>query len=530
MKKPSPQGIGLALLRSSKHEVIRLLDRLIVQSPIPVIVQDENNLILQVSKGWTRFSGYTLEDIPTLGEWRQRANSVREPNTQDTDESRARTDETADDGEWIITAKDGTKRIWHFMVTPLGRLEGRRLLLVTAVDVTERKRVEEALLKTEELLKQGVRVACLGIFDHDQINETVYWSPEMRSICGSEPDEPITLSGFIALVHPEDRDMIARGIRKAHDPKGNGIYEVEHRILRRDGSVRWVRIKSQTFFAGAGWARHPVRTVGALLDITEQKVAEEYRERLLVHEQDLRAAAESANRLKDEFLSILSHELRTPLTSIIGWTRILRERKLEPTTLRALDTIERNARAQQRLIEEILDVSRIASGKFAFFPYPLELQPLIEAAVDSIRPVAVAQEIRLETSLLSSGLLVYGDPDRLLQMASNILSNALKFTPPGGTVQVKLCRGDSSITFVVSDTGEGIDAAFLPHVFDRFRQANSTFTRKHGGLGLGLAIVQHIVNLHGGAIRAESPGRGKGATFVIDLPIHAPVDESVDAA
>jgi signal transduction histidine kinase len=324
--------------------------------------------------------------------------------------------------------------------------------------------------------------------------------------------------------------MIARGIRNAHDPKGNGLYEVEHRLLRRDGSVRWVRIKSQTFFAGAGWARHPVRTIGALLDITEQKMAEEYRERLLAHEQDLRAAAESANRLKDEFLSTLSHELRTPLTSIIGWTCILRGGTLEPATLRALDTIERNARAQQRLIEEILDVSRIASGKFAFLPHPLELQPLIEAAVESIRPVAVARQIRLETSLLSSGLLVYGDPDRLLQMASNILSNALKFTPPGGTVQVKLCRRDSSISFLVSDTGEGIDAAFLPHVFDRFRQANSTSTRKHGGLGLGLAIVQHIVYLHGGTIRAESPGRGKGTTFVIDLPIHTPVDESADAA
>src|SRR4030095_4872526 len=163
----------------------------------------------------------------------------------------------------------------------------------------------------------------------------------------------------------------------------------------------------------------------------------------------------------------------------------LRLQALDPSTLRAVDTIERNARTQQRLIEEILDVSRIVSGKFGFKPCVLELQPLIESAVESIRPIAEARNIRLETSLTSAGAPVFGDPDRLLQMASNVLSNAVKFTPPGGTVQVSLRRQNSSINFTVSDTGEGIDPSFLPHVFDRFRQGNSTSTRKHGGLGLG---------------------------------------------
>jgi signal transduction histidine kinase len=273
-----------------------------------------------------------------------------------------------------------------------------------------------------------------------------------------------------------------------------------------------------------------VRTVGALLDITGQKTAEEYRERLLAREKELRTAAESANQLKDDFLSILSHELRTPLTSIIGWTSILRGRQLDPTSLRAVETIDRNARTQQRLTAEILDVSRIASGKFTFEPCVLELQPVIEAALDIVRPAAEARKIRLETSLLSPGAIVYGDSDRILQMASNVLSNAFKFTPSGGTVQVKLCREGPSIQFIVSDTGEGIDPKFLPHVFDRFRQANSSTTRKYGGLGLGLAIVRHIVELHGGTIRAESGGREKGATFVINLPIHAPADESISAA
>jgi PAS domain S-box-containing protein len=375
------------------------------------------------------------------------------------------------------------------------------------------------LLKTQELLRQGVRVAALGIFDHDQINETLYWSREMMTLCDLEPGEPATLAGFIERVHPDDRDMITRAIQTAHDPAGSGLYDVEHRIVRRDGSVRWLRVKAQTFFQGRKEQRHAVRTVGAVLDITDQKLAEQYREQIIAHEQELREAAESANKLKDDFLSTLSHELRTPLTSIIGWTSLLRRNQFDENTLRALDTIERNARTQQRLIEEILDVSRIASGKFALNAYTLELQPVIEAAVESIRPMAESRGIGLESSLSCSGVSIFGDPDRLLQMASNLLSNAIKFTPPGGTVQVRLYRRDSSIRFSVSDTGEGIDPEFLPHVFDRFRQGNSTTTRKHGGLGLGLAIVHHILELHGGTIHAESRGCGEGATFVADLPI-----------
>jgi PAS domain S-box-containing protein len=233
--KKKPFG-AISLERShSRREILRLFNRAIVDSPIPIIIHDENSRILQMSRGWTRFSGYTLEDIPTLTDWRQRAYGLLEPIQQFVDELKAA--ETIDDGEWIVTAKDGSKRIWHFMVTPLGLLEGRRILLATAVDVTESKRVEEALLKTQELLRQGVRVAALGIFDHDQINETLYWSREMIIICDLEPGEPATLAGFIERVHPDDREMIVRAIQRAHDPSGSGLYDAEHRIVRRDGCV-----------------------------------------------------------------------------------------------------------------------------------------------------------------------------------------------------------------------------------------------------------------------------------------------------
>ena len=192
-------------------------------------------------------------------------------------------------------------------------------MLAIAVDVTERRRVEEALNKTEELLKQGVRVAGVGIFDHDHINETIHWSAEMKAICGWGPQEPVTLPAFLERVHPEDRETIAQAIQRAHDPGGQGQYDVEHRLLLPDATVRWVRTKAQTFFRGEDTCRRPVHTVGALVDITEQKEAQAYRERMLVREQELRAEAECANRLKDEFLSMLSHELRTPLTAILGW-------------------------------------------------------------------------------------------------------------------------------------------------------------------------------------------------------------------
>jgi PAS domain S-box-containing protein len=519
MKKRSPAVIGVARPRSSQREIGSLLDRAIVECPIPLIIHDESDRILQMSKGWTRFSGYTLEDIPTLGAWRQRAYGVGAQSGRRQIDELFLANETVDDGEWVITARDGSKRIWHFMVTPLGVYQGRRLLLATAVDVTERKRVEEALLKAEELLKQGVRVAGLGIFDHDQVTEGLYWSPEMRMICGWGPSEPASLAAYVDHIHPGDREAISLAIRNAHDPRGDGRFDVEHRFVRGDASVRWVRIKSQTFFEGEKDARRPVRTVGALLDITEQKLAEQYREQLYAREQELRAAAESANKLKDDFLKTLSHELRTPLTAIIGWTSLLRQQQDDASTLKGVEIIERNARAQQKLIDEILDVSRIVSGKFVFSPYALEFSPIVESAVENIRPAADARGIGLDIELSVAGVAVFGDPDRLLQMASNILSNAVKFTPKHGTVRVSLRQWESSVRLTVSDTGEGIAPEFLPYVFDRFRQADSASTRKHGGLGLGLSIVRHIVELHGGAVHAESAGVGTGSTFIVDLPV-----------
>ena len=234
----------------------------------------------------------------------------------------------------------------------------------------------------------------------------------------------------------------------------------------------------------------------------------------------LYSEAEQVSRLKDEFLATISHELRTPLTAIIGWSSMLRSGRLDETaSTSALETIERNAKAQQQLIEDLMDVSRIITGNLRLDVQGIELSQIVKAAVESVRPAADAKGIRLEVILDPQAGPVPGDSTRLQQVVWNLLSNAIKFTPKGGRVQLRLQRVSSHVELIVSDTGQGIDQEFLPYVFDRFRQADGTTTRTHGGLGLGLSIVRHLVELHGGSVRVDSPGSGKGATFTVQFPL-----------
>jgi signal transduction histidine kinase/ActR/RegA family two-component response regulator len=247
----------------------------------------------------------------------------------------------------------------------------------------------------------------------------------------------------------------------------------------------------------------------------ERRRAEHERADLLVRERE-------ANRLKDEFLATLSHELRTPLNAILGWTRLLRSAAVPPTeTDRALEKVERNAQVQARLVEDLLEVSRITTGKLRLEVKPLDLAAVATTAVESIRPTAEARGVTIDRQFTSMFLPTAGDPDRLQQVIWNLISNAVKFTPAGGMVVVNLSRQDQMDELVVSDTGVGIDPAFLPNVFDTFRQADGTSTRAHGGLGLGLSIVRHIVELHGGEVRAESDGADKGSRFTVRLPVRS---------
>jgi signal transduction histidine kinase len=282
--------------------------------------------------------------------------------------------------------------------------------------------------------------------------------------------------------------------------------------------TRVIPAESYTAHAGADERLLAIVELQRKAALLEAEVAE--RQRLLLRERAARTEAEEANRLKDEFLATVSHELRTPLTAIIGWSHMLRHAGLdEATERRGLETIERNAKAQAQLVEDILDVSRVITGKLSLNIAPVDLASVVGAAVDSVQLAAESKGIRLEVTLDSSPRRVSGDAGRLQQVVWNLLSNAIKFTDAGGRVGVRLSHAGPDAELSVCDDGCGVSPEFLPHVFERFRQADGTSTRLHGGLGLGLAIARHLVELHGGNITAASPGEGLGTAFIVRLPL-----------
>lgn len=272
-----------------------------------------------------------------------------------------------------------------------------------------------------------------------------------------------------------------------------------------------------------GYLTHPVEPpvlVATLNAFLRARSAEEQREKLLISERAARAEAEKANRLKDEFLATLSHELRTPLNAIVGWSQLLSRGGVDAAELaEGIEAIERNAKAQTQLIADLLDVSRITSGKLRLDVQVVDAAAIIDEALDAVRHTAAVKEIKITRILDAPGCSIAGDPGRLQQILWNLVNNAVKFTPKGGKVSVTLHRVDSRIEIVVRDTGSGIKSELLPYIFDRFQQGDASTTRNHGGLGLGLAIARHLVEMHAGTITAASPGEGKGATFVVSLPL-----------
>jgi PAS domain S-box-containing protein len=294
---------------------------------------------------------------------------------------------------------------------------------------------------------------------------------------------------------------------------------IEKRYLRPDGVENWV---SKSVFPVRGQDGRPYAAMAVVLDVTERKRAEMDRARLLESERHARASAEQANHMKDEFLAVLSHELRTPLSNVISWSRLLQTKysTAEPDLLRGLEVIVNNALAQEQLISDLLDLSRIAAGKLVLVAQPLDLMAVVELAVNSQRMALEAKGLRLMLERGSEPSIVVGDSGRLQQVLWNLLSNAIKFTPAGGRIEVRADRVGHSWELTVRDTGEGIAAEFLPHLFDRFRQADGSTTRRYGGLGIGLAIVRQLVELHGGRVRAHSNGPGQGASFTVQLPVY----------
>lgn len=394
--------------------------------------------------------------------------------------------------------------------------ELERVNVVLRQEGLERQRTQELLQQSDERLRHALTAARLGTWELEIATDRVTTYGHLLPLFGLDNEQFSGKRGdFMGRMHDDDRPRVEQLL--VQSIRGEVEYDTDFRVVWPDDSVHWLMAKGAVLKSDAG---EPLHLIGVTMEITDLKNAQHERERLLLNEKDLRARAEAANRIKDEFLATVSHELRTPLNAILGWTTLLRKGQLDDQGIdKALETVERNARSQTKLIEDLLDISRITTGHLKLEVQSLDLPSVIHAALESLHPAAEARQIRLQALVDNAAGPVWGDPHRMQQIVWNLLSNAIKFTPKGGQVQVQLERVSSHVEIAVSDTGQGISANFLPHVFERFQQEDASSKRQHGGLGIGLAIVRQLVELHGGKVTAESAGEGKGATFRVILPI-----------
>ncbi|MBD2251129.1 hybrid sensor histidine kinase/response regulator [Nostoc parmelioides] len=390
-------------------------------------------------------------------------------------------------------------------------------------EINERQRILEILKESEERYRYLAEAIPQLVWTADANGECDYFNQNWCDYTGLTLEESLG-SGWLTALHLED-------LERSYETWSNAVetgtlYENEYRLKRAvDGSYRWLLGRG---FPLKDYQGRVVRWFGTCTDIHEQKQILEERARLLELEQTARAEAETANRIKDEFLAVLSHELRTPLNAILGWSKLLQERKLDRArTTQALATIERNATLQVQLIEDLLDISRILQGKLVINITKVNLVTVTLTALETMRLAAESKSIQVSTNFPPQMGQVMGDSARLQQVVWNLLSNAVKFTPNGGKIEVSLEKVEGYAQIVVSDTGKGIKPEFLPYVFDYFRQADSSSTRRFGGLGLGLAIVRKIVEIHGGTVTAQSLGEEQGASFTVRLPMLPEEDGNV---
>jgi PAS domain S-box-containing protein len=409
---------------------------------------------------------------------------------------------------------DGTETVFSVNSAPIYNADGRMMLTVaTFIDIAERKQAEATLRASPDSLVIS-RVADGLIIE---VNESFV------ELTGYTRDELVGHSSLSLGLHadPDDRQRIVEILREH-----NYVSDYEFRLRRKTGEIRLIQFSAEPVELRG---EHCWLTIGH--DITDRKQWEEELQRLFRQEKAAREEAEAANRMKDQFLATVSHELRTPLTSILGWaSMLLKESFPEAQSRHALDVIARSARSQCELIDDILDMSRIVTGRLKLESRPVEIENVFRAAVDIIRPSAAAKRIELEMVAPGATCKVWGDASRLQQAIWNLLSNAVKFTGEGGYIKAQLDFSPSQVEISVTDNGTGIDPDFLPYVFERFRQADSSSTRRYGGLGLGLTIVHHVVEMHGGVVSAFSAGKGHGSTFRIILPLMEQLNEPESAA
>ena len=373
-------------------------------------------------------------------------------------------------------------------------------------------RAHQGVQENEERLRMALAVARVAAWEWHMPSGRMTWSTDPEALFKFPKGAFGSDLRMIRALHPEDTDTLEAATATALD---TGIYEAEYRLVRPDGQVVWITERGRIVPNADGAVD---RMVGISRDITADKEAEHERERLLKQARDARDEAERQSRLKDEFLATLSHELRTPMNAILGWLSILDTGKPIRDVFSALDVIRRNADIQARLIDDLLDMNRLISGNMRLDMVHVDIGALLQTTIQGLRPAAEAKNLQLMASIDSGIGELLGDARRLQQVLWNLAHNAIKFTPSGGRVEIRIQQIEGQVQFVVHDNGRGISPEFLPHVFERFRQEDSTPTRVAAGLGLGLSIAKQLVELHGGTIEAVSAGVGGGSTFVVTIP------------
>jgi PAS domain S-box-containing protein len=461
-----------------------------------IFMTDPDGLITNWNRGAEHILGYTEAEIVGKDASRFFTAEDRAKSVPQKELTTAASEGRAEDERWHVR-RDGSRFWASGVVTAVRDGEGNLIGFSKVMrDMTERNRLTE---ERDRFFTLSMDLLCIVRLDgrFQRVN------PAFENLLGFSEEELLGTSLF-DLVHPQDRAQTEAGYEKL--AIGEPVTVMENRLLCKDGNYKW--------FA---WSYYPVPedylAFGVGRDVTELRQVHDV---LRLRAEEL----EEANRVKDEFLATLSHELRTPLTSILGWSRLLHSKQLsEQDRERAIQIIQRNAESQAKLIEDLLEVSRIITGKLRIEFQPVTFPSIVETVINSLRPVADAKYLQLESAIDPAAGPVLGDPARLQQIVTNLLSNAIKFTPDRGRIDIRLQRINSYARLEIRDTGVGIAAPELPHIFERFRQADSSNVRAHGGLGLGLAIVDYLVRQQAGAVYVESEGPGKGATFIVEFPL-----------
>ena len=461
-----------------------------------IFMTDPEGLITNWNAGAQHIIGYSEEEVLGKSAAKFFTPEDRAKDVPSKELKTAAIEGRAEDERWHVR-RDGSRFWASGIVTPVRDSAGNLIGFSKVMrDMTERNKLTEERDRFFALSMDLLTIVHLdGRFQ--RIN------PAFQQVLGFSEEELLSMSLF-DLVHPDDRPRTMKEYEKL--ATGEPTRNMENRLRCKDNEYRWV-----------AWSYFPVPEDGLAFgvgrDMTELRRMDEV---LRQRAEEL----EDANRVKDEFLATMSHELRTPLTSILGWSRLLGSNKLSKQDQeRAIQVIERNAEAQSKLIEDLLDVSRIITGKLRIELQPVSFATIVEGVINSLRPTFTAKQLQLETDIDQAGSPIMGDPARLQQIVTNLLSNAIKFTPSGGRIDVRLQRIDSYVRLEVIDTGIGIEAEHLPLIFERFRQVDASNVRAHGGLGLGLAIVDYLVRQQSGVVSAESEGVGKGAKFTVEFPL-----------